>query len=94
MAIDINEVKHIADLAKLSFSEDELQRMAKELDSIVRYMEKLKALDVSHVESTTHVTDLHNVFREDKTSSPMPVQEALRNAPARKLDYFSVPKVL
>lgn len=94
MAITITEVQHIAKLAKLSFSAEELQKMAKELDAIVGYMEQLKKLEVEGVPPTSHVLDLSNVFRADKVQPALPLEEVLRNAPARKQSYFSVPKVI
>ena len=94
MAITIAEVQHIAKLAKLSFSAEELEKMARELDAIVGYMEQLNELDVENVPPTSHVLDLSNVFREDEAQPALPVEEVLRNAPARKQSYFSVPKVI
>ena len=94
MAITIAEVQHIAKLAKLSFSAEELQKMANELDAIVGYMEQLKELNIEGVPPTSHVLDLSNVFREDEVQPALPVEEVLRNAPVRKQSYFSVPKVI
>jgi aspartyl-tRNA(Asn)/glutamyl-tRNA(Gln) amidotransferase subunit C len=94
MALTIDDVKKIAALAKLSFSENELAKMAKELDAIVGYVEQLKELNVDAVEPTSHVLELVNVMREDITEPWLSPEEALKNAPAQKLDYFSVPKVV
>ncbi|MCI0617875.1 Asp-tRNA(Asn)/Glu-tRNA(Gln) amidotransferase subunit GatC [bacterium] len=94
MPITIEEVKHVAALAKLSFSDEELAKIAKELDAIVGYVEQLKELNVDEVPPTSHVLDLHNVFREDKTEPWLTTEEALQNAPAKKMGYFSVPKVI
>ena len=94
MAITIAEAQHIAKLAKLSFSTDELEQMARELDAIVGYMEQLRELDVDEVPATSHVLDLNNTFREDEVQPALPVEEVLRNAPVRKQSYFSVPKVI
>ncbi|NUO82074.1 Asp-tRNA(Asn)/Glu-tRNA(Gln) amidotransferase subunit GatC [candidate division KSB1 bacterium] len=94
MSITIQEVQHLAKLAKLSFSEVELAKIAKELDEIVGYVEQLKELNVEDIAPTSHVLDLANVFREDKVESALPVEEVLRNAPATNHGYFSVPKVI
>jgi aspartyl-tRNA(Asn)/glutamyl-tRNA(Gln) amidotransferase subunit C len=94
MTITIAEVQHVAKLAKLSFSVEELEKMAKELDAIVGYVEQLKELDVDAVPPTSHVLDLSNVFREDRAEPALAVEEVLRNAPNRKHSYFSVPKVI
>ncbi len=94
MSITVQEVQHLAKLAKLSFSEDELSKIAQELDAIVGYVEQLKELDVEGIAPTSHVLDLANVFREDKVEPALPIEEVLRNAPASNHGYFSVPKVI
>lgn len=94
MNITIQEVQHLAKLAKLSFNDDELPKIARELDTIVGYVEQLKELNVEGIAPTSHVLDLANVFREDKVEPALPVGEVLRNAPATNHDYFSVPKVI
>jgi len=94
MTITIDDVKKIAALAKLSFKEDELVKMANELDAIVGYVEQLKELNVDDIEPTSHVLELVNVMREDLTEPWLKPDEALQNAPAQKLGYFSVPKVV
>ena len=94
MPITLAEVKHVAALAKLSFTEEELAKIAKELDAIVGYVEQLKELNVDDVPPTAHVLDLHNVFRDDKVEPWLTNAEALQNAPAQKKGYFSVPKVI
>lgn len=94
MSITIQEVQHLAKLAKLSFSEDELPKIAQELDAIVGYVEQLKELNVEGIAPTSHVLDLTNVLREDKVAPALSVDEVLRNAPATNHGYFSVPKVI
>ncbi|MCD6429532.1 Asp-tRNA(Asn)/Glu-tRNA(Gln) amidotransferase subunit GatC [bacterium] len=61
-----DEVKHVANLARIKLSEEELQKMQGELVKILDYIEKLKELDVESLEPTTHSVLLKNVFREDK----------------------------
>ncbi|MDZ7267342.1 MAG: Asp-tRNA(Asn)/Glu-tRNA(Gln) amidotransferase subunit GatC [candidate division KSB1 bacterium] len=94
MSISIAETRHLAKLAKLSFSEEELARLARELEAIVGYVQQLEELDVEHVPATAHVLDRCNVFREDCVAQDNSAEEILQNAPARKLGYFSVPKVI
>lgn len=94
MAITIDDVKKIASLAKLSYAESDLAKIAKELDAIVGYVEQLKELNVEGVEPTSHVLELVNVLREDVATPWLNAEEALANAPAQKLGYFSVPKVV
>ncbi|MFQ5863663.1 MAG: Asp-tRNA(Asn)/Glu-tRNA(Gln) amidotransferase subunit GatC [bacterium] len=94
MPITIQDVDKIAALAKLEFSSAEKQKLAKELDQIVAYVEKLNELNTESVPPTSHVVDLKNVLREDKVEEWLTQEEALRNAPAKKHGFFSVPKVI
>ncbi|MFQ5823634.1 MAG: Asp-tRNA(Asn)/Glu-tRNA(Gln) amidotransferase subunit GatC [bacterium] len=94
MPITIQEVDKIAALAKLEFSSEEKQKLTKQLDQIVVYVEKLNQLDTEDVKPTSHVIDLKNVLREDKVEEWLTQEEALKNAPAKKNGYFSVPKVI
>lgn len=94
MAITIQEVKHIAKLAKITFTEAELERFTRELNKILEYVEKLNELDTSNVEPLSHTTDIHNVMRADEVKPSLPVDEVLANAPSREGNFFKVPKVV
>ncbi len=94
MPISIEEVDRIAQLAKLSFTEEEKWELAEQLAKIVEYVEKINELDLEHVPPTTHVIELTNVMREDEVRPGLSQEEALMNAPAKKLGFFSVPKVI
>ena len=94
MEITVDDVKKIAALAKLSFNDHELEKMAREMDTIVGYVKQLEELEVNDVEPTSHVLDLSNVMREDVTEPWLTPEAALQNAPAHRLGYFSVPKVV
>lgn len=94
MLIKIEDVEKIAALAKLEFPSEEKQKLAKELDQIVAYVERLNELDTKAVGSTSHITDLKNVLREDKVQKWLDQEQALTNAPQKKQGYFSVPKVI
>jgi len=94
MAITIQDVEHIAKLARLKLTEEEKQRFQKELGKIIEYFDQLKKLSTEGVPPTTHVVALENVLREDVIKPSLPVEEALANAPDRKGNYFRVPKVV
>jgi aspartyl-tRNA(Asn)/glutamyl-tRNA(Gln) amidotransferase subunit C len=94
MAITIQDVEHVASLAKLSFTEEEKRKLALELNEILAYMEQLNSLDTERVEPLSHVIELGNVFREDDLRPGLDREEALRNAPARTDKFFRVPKVI
>jgi aspartyl-tRNA(Asn)/glutamyl-tRNA(Gln) amidotransferase subunit C len=94
MPVTIKEVEHIARLAKLEFSPGEKERLAGELNRILSYMAKLNELDTAGVEPLAQVVTMQNVLREDVTRPPLPRDEALRNAPDRTGEFFTVPKVI
>ncbi len=94
MKISRAEVEKTALLARLEFDDQELERMRADLNTILEYAEKLQQLDLDNVPETEHVLSLQNVFREDSVQTWLDIEAALRNAPARKNGYFSIPKVI
>jgi len=92
--IDEAQVRHVARLAKLELSADEVARMAHDLDSILEYVELLRAVDTTDVPPTTNPLELATPLREDRAEAPLPVDEAVRSAPAHDVGAFLVPKVL
>ena len=94
MAISIQDVEHVASLAKLSFTEEEKRKLASELNEILTYMEQLNSLDTENVEPLSHVIELGNVFREDDLRPGLDREEALKNAPAKTEEFFRVPRVI
>ncbi len=94
MAVNIKDVEHIAKLAKLSFSEDEMKKFTEQFNEILSFMEKLNELDTSSIEPLSHVIELQNVLRNDIVRPSLPTEEALKNAPAKDDRFFKVPKVI
>lgn len=98
MAITREEVLKIADLAKLSFSEEELDTFVAQFQHILDYIEQLKQVDVENVPPTSHVSltpDFEkHMFREDEVQPSLPVEESLANAPDHGSGHFRVPKVI
>jgi len=94
MSIQLETVRHIARLANLEFSEEELGIFARQLDSILVYIDKLNELDTQRVEPTSHVTQKDQAFREDRVAPSLEVLRALANSPETKDGHFSVPKVI
>ena len=94
MAISIQDVEHVATLAKLSFTGEEMRKLASELNEILHYMEQLNSLDTENVEPLSHVIELGNVFRDDALRPGLDCEEALKNAPAKTGKFFSVPRVI
>jgi len=94
MAISVDEVRYIASLARLRFSEEQEEHLAEQMSEILEYMEKLSELDTTDVPPMSHVLDLYNVFRADTAHQRITPEEALENAPDADGDYFRVPKVI
>ena len=91
MAISRNEVVHVARLARLALTDEELDRFAGQLDAILEAVGKVSELDLSGVEPTLHPLELSNVWAEDAPQPSLPVEDALANAPEVEDDAFRVP---
>ncbi len=92
--ISIDDVRHIALLARLEFGEDEIGRFTDDLNEILQYAEKLQALDTDGVEPTSHAVRLTNVFREDAVRPSLTNEQALANAPDCEAGCFKVPPII
>ena len=88
------DVKYVANLARISLSPAEEEKLGAQLSNILGYIEKLKELDVANVEPTAHAVPLINVFRPDEIRPSISNDEALRNAPANANGLFLVPKIV
>jgi aspartyl-tRNA(Asn)/glutamyl-tRNA(Gln) amidotransferase subunit C len=93
-AISKEQVRHVASLARIDLDEDEIDRMASQLGSILGYFGQIDELDTEEVEPMKSVMGLHNVFREDDVRGSLVVEQALGNAPDRTRDCFRVPVVV
>jgi aspartyl-tRNA(Asn)/glutamyl-tRNA(Gln) amidotransferase subunit C len=91
--ISLQEVRHVADLARLELTEHEELRMTEQMNSILSYVDKLNELDTGDVLPTTHAIQLENVFRQDVAVSSADREMALDNAPQSDGVHFIVPKV-
>lgn len=89
--ISNEQVKHVAHLARLAVSEEEVEKFTKQLDAIITYFEELNELDTTGVKPTSHVLNMKNVLREDVPKEGLPVEEVLKNAPDQKDGQFRVP---
>ena len=94
MKISAKDVEHVARLARLDLSPVEKERMGRELDGILTYIDKLRALDTTGVEPTSHAVPVTNVMRDDVPYPSLPQSAALANAPDRQGDLFRVPKII
>ena len=94
MGIDRKEVQHIANLSRLSLTEEETELYSGQLSSILEYVEKLNEIDTEKVEPTSHIIEMKNVMREDRNWNSLATDLALANAPDRKDDFYRVPKII
>ncbi|WP_374722192.1 Asp-tRNA(Asn)/Glu-tRNA(Gln) amidotransferase subunit GatC [Peribacillus tepidiphilus] len=92
--ISLEQVKHVAHLARLAITEEEAEKFTKQLADIIEFAEQLNELDTSSIEPTSHVLDMKNVLREDIAKKGLPVEEVLKNAPDHKDGQFRVPSIL
>lgn len=91
MAITRDEVLHVARLARLELTEEEIERLTVQLGAILEAVGKVAELDLSDVPPTSHPLDLVNVWGEDEPHASLPLVDALANAPEREGDLFRVP---
>ena len=89
--IDREQVLHVARLARLELSDEEVERMASELSGILEHVDRIAALDLDGVEPTSHVVALENVLRPDEPRPSLPRERALEQAPDPSDGAFRVP---
>ena len=94
MAITRAEVEKVSLLARLSLSDEELDRMTSQMGGILGYIDLLSELDTEQVEPMAHALDVANVFRDDAARPSLDREEALGNAPSRDGECYLVPAVL
>jgi aspartyl-tRNA(Asn)/glutamyl-tRNA(Gln) amidotransferase subunit C len=88
------DVEHVAALARLALSDDELERFVRELGVILEHVEDIAALELAGVDPTAHPIPLMNVFRVDEVRATLPRDEVLSQAPAVEDGRFRVPRIL
>jgi len=94
MSLDKNQVKYVAELSRIELDDKALDDFTKQLDKILKYMEKLNQLDTKNTPSTSHLQGLENVFRKDEHKQSLANNEVLKNAPEQENDHFRVPKII
>lgn len=94
MTITKDTVKYVANLARIGLTDEEIGHFTGQLDRILEYVHKLKNLDVSGLEPTSHVLEMKNVYREDSVKASLPVSDVMKNAPLKEGDLFKVQKII
>jgi len=89
-----DEVRYIASLSRIHLEEQEVEFLTQNLGDILHYIEKLKGVDITGIQPTTHVLPLKNVYREDKPLALLPREEVLNISPYTIRGFFKVPQVI
>jgi len=87
-------IDYVAKLARIELTSEEKEKYSQQLGQILGYFQKLSEIDVSDVEPSAHAHAIYNVWREDVEGTPMNVDDALMNAPAKRDNQIVVPKVV
>ena len=95
MAISKEEVRYVANLARIKMKENELEKFTLQLDKILEYVNKLNQLDTENVPPTSHIINLKNIMRKDEISGEsLSNDEATQMAPDKENEFFRVPKII
>jgi len=94
MKISRDTVLHVAELSRLEFKDEELDRFTMQLENILGYIGQLNELDTRNVKPTYRVLELSTPLRKDVVSPWLSLEEAMENAPLREDEFFAVPKVI
>ena len=94
MSINKDTVKYVAHLARIQLKDDELEKLSRELDSIIGFIDKLNKLDVKGIAPTSHILPINNLTRQDENRPSLTTDDALKNSPQRIGNFFGVPKVI
>ena len=88
------DVAYVARLARINLTEDEEKTFQKQLEDVLKYVEKLRQLDLTGIDATAHTLPVFNVFREDAPREWFTAEQALSNAPRQANGLFIVPKAV
>lgn len=94
MTLTLEEVRHIATLARIRMSDTEAENMLGQLSTILQKFEELKQLDTEDISVTAHSSDVDTVMRDDQVSNSCKKEQLLSNAPSREGDFIKVKAVL
>lgn len=94
MKISRKEVEHVALLARIKLSEEEINLYTEQLNSLLDYAAQIQEIDTEGVAPTAHAAQLFNVLREDEVKPSLVQEKALKNAPEAKDGFFRVPRIV
>ena len=91
--ISTDDVKHVAKLARLELTDDEINKYSKQLGDILKYVEQMNEVDTTGIEPMPHAIPVYNVMREDVVTYEQTKEELMANAPYEEDGFFRVPKI-
>lgn len=91
--ITIQDVEHVAKLARLEITDEEKVKFSKQLGDVLKYVEQMNEVDTTNVEPLSHVVDFNNVMREDEIHYDCTKEQLMMNAPEEENGFFKVPKI-
>lgn len=94
MSVTKKDVEHVAELARLHFTEEEKENLIQDLNNILGYIDQLNELDTEGHDIIVNPYYIENKLREDEIKPSLELKEVLSNAPAKLEEYFLVPKVI
>tara|TARA_Y100000590_G_scaffold249324_1_gene280124 strand:+ start:3501 stop:3788 length:288 start_codon:yes stop_codon:yes gene_type:complete len=94
MGIDLKTVKHISKLSRISLDDEKAKKLEADLNSILKFIEKLNELDTGTVEPLTSIAETKLQLRKDEIKSTNIREQILKNSPEENKDFFVVPKVV
>ncbi|CAM3949719.1 Asp-tRNA(Asn)/Glu-tRNA(Gln) amidotransferase subunit GatC [Alkalicoccus chagannorensis] len=92
--ISKEQIRHVADLARLELKEEEIAHFGEQLDDVIKAAQQLNELDTTNVEPTSHVLDVRNVLRDDVVKPSLDRDDVLKNSPDDDEGQIKVPSVL
>ena len=94
MSISVEEIKHLASLSRLNFSDEELVKFTKDMSGIVDMANEISTLDTDNVKPTAHILENINVYRKDEVGASYDREEILKNSKTKESGCISVPRVV
>ena len=92
--ISRDEVKKVAQLARLELNENQIQKHAEQLEKILEYIKQLEKINTNNIQCTTRAIEVINVLRKDEKKSYQSTEQLLDLAPSRENKFFKVPKII
>jgi aspartyl-tRNA(Asn)/glutamyl-tRNA(Gln) amidotransferase subunit C len=92
--ISVDQVKHVANFARLAITEEDAGLFTTQLDAIISFAEQLNEVDTENVKPTSHVLDMKNIMREDTPKKGLDNEDVVKNAPDHADGYIRVPSIL